>query len=281
MGFVSVLPVFFPSIVEAMWKTELDHKLVQSRAKPKLITPSMDHASCLTCTLYICNVLPLQQHIILVAWLMLKCWRAHTHVQVPGTIGMVGQSFRQQKQWTNPTKQKQHAVDDPNKQTQQNVGTNASWNCQGHHLHTKGSKVQTWFCSGLQSNGRRNLLKTSARPTARRTSWEVNYWSAAVGGLGTLLLQQNKKFHESVVVRRCSKCSNKHKTCKKKLISVRTLRLTISHHPIIQLGTFVEHYQTCVEWRRRRTRAKHQVQQYGSCIIYATTWLWTTCRMTS
>jgi hypothetical protein len=125
------------------------------------------------------------------------------------------------------------------------------------------------------------MLKTSARPTARRTSWEVNYWSAAVGGLGTLLLQQNKKFHESVVVRRCSKCSNKHKTCKKKLISVRTLRLTISHHPIIQLGTFVEHYQTCVEWRRRRTRAKHQVQQYGSCIIYATTWLWTTCRMTS
>jgi hypothetical protein len=39
---------------------------------------------------------------------------------------MVGQSFRQQKQWTNPTKQKQHAVDDPKKQTQQNVGTNAS-----------------------------------------------------------------------------------------------------------------------------------------------------------
>jgi hypothetical protein len=133
----------------------------------------------------------------------------------------------------------------------------------------KGSKVQTWFCSGLQGNGRRNLHKTSAGPTARRTSWAVNYWSAAVGGLGTLLLQQNNKFHESVVVRRCSKCSNKHTTCKKKLIRVRTLRLTISHHPIIQLGKFVEHFQTCVEWRRRRTRAKHQVQEYGSCNIYA------------
>jgi hypothetical protein len=39
---------------------------------------------------------------------------------------MVGQSFRQQKQWKNPPKQKQHAMDDHNKQTQQNVGTNAS-----------------------------------------------------------------------------------------------------------------------------------------------------------
>jgi hypothetical protein len=126
-------------------------------------------------------------------------------------------------------------------------------NCEVHHLHTKGSKVETWFCSGLQSNGRRSLLKTSARPTARTTSWEVNYWSAAVGGLGTLLLQQNNKFHESVVVRRCSKCGNKHKTCTKKLIRVKTLRLTVSHHPIIQLGTYVEHFQTCVEWRKKKT----------------------------
>ncbi len=141
----------------------------------------------------------------------------------------------------------------------------------------RGAKFKPGFVQGFRVKEE----EICSRPTARRTSWEVNYWSAAVGRLVTLLLQQNNKFHESEVVRRCSKCSNKHKTCTKKLIRVRTLRLTISHHTILQLGTFVEHFQTCVEWRRRRTRAKHQVQQYGSCNIYGTTWVWTTYRMTS
>jgi hypothetical protein len=73
---------------------------------------TMHHVSLALCTSAMCY-----------HYIILKCWRAHTHVHVPGTIGMAGQSLRQQKQRTNPTKQKQHAVDDPNKQTQQNIGT--------------------------------------------------------------------------------------------------------------------------------------------------------------
>jgi hypothetical protein len=48
-------------------------------------------------------------------------------------------------------------MDDHNKQTQQNVGTNASWNCQGHHLHINHRSSAPHFAEPLSAATKRGV----------------------------------------------------------------------------------------------------------------------------